>query len=180
MALFAQPQFENLFTEVRVQAGPLCAILAILLIVVLSLGIVLRTACSSYNAICGGKDAADGVPMPTLFGSMVMMFLSFAITFAICLAASWLITNLAFASNVDMSQRVFYSGGAALLLYFVVLSVLLALFLPAPIFRAFLIAVLCVPVGIVLLILLVVVLWLITAALNISIPAIQQLPWKKG
>ncbi len=175
--MFAQAGLNNLLLEVRNNLGPLCVIFTIGFVIVLALGIVLRTACSLFNAMVGGKDSAEGIPMPTIGGSMIMVFLSFAITYALVFAILWAATELARSTNLNVSEIALYSGFGTILLFFVVLSVLLALFLPAPIFRAFIIAILCVPVGIVLFVLLSVIVYLLSAALNLSFPAFQRLPF---
>jgi hypothetical protein len=174
--MFAQTDLNNLLTDIRGNLGPLCVALTIWFIVVFALGIVLRTAISLFNGLAGGKDSAEGVPVPTLLGSMIMVFLSFIITFALVFAILWTANALLASTNMSGHELVYYSGFGSVLLFFVVLSILLALFLPAPIFRAVIISVLCVPVGIVLFILLSIVLWLISMALNIGFPAFQKLP----
>jgi hypothetical protein len=177
--MFAQADLNKLATEVQGGLGPLCVVLTMWFFIVLALGIVLRTAVSLFNGIAGGKDSAEGVPMPTLGGSMVMVFLSFVITFALCFAILWTAANLALAVNLNASELALYSGFGSILLFFLVLSVLLALFLPAPIFRAGIIAVLCVPVGIVLFIFLTALIWGVSLALNLTFPAFERLPFLK-
>jgi hypothetical protein len=169
--------FNKLLMEVRDQAGPLCVILGMWFVIVLALGAVLRTAVTLFNGLVGGKDAAEGVPVPTILGSMVMVFLSFIITFALVFALVWAASALAMATNLNPSELVFYSGFGSALLFFVVLSVLMALFLPAPIVRAGIISILCVPVAIVLFVMLCVIVYLISLAFSISFPAFQRIPF---
>lgn len=171
--------FNQLLVQVRDQAGPLCTVLGVLFIIVLALGIVLRTACALYNSLAGGKDAADGVPMPSVVGSMVMVFLSFVVTFGLVLGILWLATALALSIQLNPAELALYSGLGTLVLFFVVLSVLLAVFLPAPIFRAFIIAVLCVPVGIILFVACLGLIWLISFVFHFTFPAFEHLPWAK-
>ncbi len=171
--------FNQLLLQVREQAGPLLTVLGVLFIIVLALGIVLRTACSLYNSLVGGRDAADGVPMPSVIGSMVMVFLSFVLTYALVFGILWLATALALSIQLNPSELALYSGFGTLVLFFVVLSVLLAGFLPAPIFRAFIIAVLCVPVGIILFVAFIGIIWLISFVFNFTFPAFQHLPWTR-
>ena len=169
--------FNQLLLQVRDQAGPLCTVLGVLFIIVLALEIVLRTACSMYNSLVGGREAADGVPMPSVVGSMVMVFLSFVLTFGLVLGILWVGANLALSIQLNPSELALYSGLGTLVLFFVVLSVLLAVFLPAPIFRAFIIAVLCVPVGLILFVALIGIIWLISFVFHFTFPAFEHLPW---
>jgi len=177
MHLVAQTDFSNLLNEVKGNAGSLCAMLVVGVIIVFALGIVLKSAISLYNSLCGGKDAADGVPAPTMIGSMIMVTIAAVISYVLAVATVWAAASLAFSTNLNPAQAAYYAGMAAIPIAFVVLSIILALFLPAPIFRAGLIALLCVPVAIVLFILFTVILWIIFAALNITFPAFQG--WKK-
>ncbi len=169
--------FDQLLLQLREQAGPLITVLVVLFINVLALGIVLRTACSLYNSLAGGRDAADGVPMPSVVGSMVMVILSYAITFGLVFGILWLATAMAFSIQLNPSELVLYSGLGTLLLFFLVLSVLLAVFLPAPIFRAGIIAVLCVPVGIILYVVFIGLIWLLSLVFHFTFPAFEHLPW---
>jgi hypothetical protein len=173
----AMTDFNQLLLQVREQAGPLVLVLGVLFIIVLALGIVLRTACSLYNSLVGGRDAADNVPMPSVVGSMVMVFLSFVLTFGLVLGILWVGANLALAINLNPSELALYSGLGTLVLFFVVLSILLSMFLPAPIFRSFIIAVLCVPVGIILFVAFIGIIWLISFLFNFTFPAFEHLPW---
>jgi hypothetical protein len=176
--MFAQTDLNKLLLEIRSEAGPLCVVLGMWFFIVLALGIVLRTACTLFNGLVGGKDSAEGVPVPTILGAMVMVFLSFIITFALVFALMWAATALAQATNsLNTHELLFYSGFGSMVLFFVVLSVLLALFLPAPIFRSFLISILCVPVAIILFVGLCVIVWLVALAFNLSFPAFQRLPF---
>ena len=177
MTLFAQPQFENLLNEVKVNAGPLCALFVVGVVITFALAIVLKSAISLYNSLCGGKDAADGVPAPTLIGSMIMVTIAAVIAYVLAVATVWAAASLAFSTNLNPAAAAYYASLAAIPIAFIVLSVILALFLPAPIFRAALIALLCVPVAIVLVVLCMVILWIVFAALNISMPAFQG--WRK-
>jgi hypothetical protein len=165
------------FNQLVQQIVPLATVVGALFIIVLALGIVLRTACSLYNGLVGGRDAADGVPMPSVLGSMVMVFLSFAVTFGLVLGILWVATRLALSIQLNPSELALYSGMGTLLLFFVVLSVLLSLFLPAPIFRAFIIAILCVPVGIILFVVFIGVIWLLSFVFHFAFPAFDHLPW---
>jgi hypothetical protein len=169
--------FNNLLLEVRNQAGPLCVLLGMGFVIVLALGIVLRTAVTLFNGLVGGKDSAEGVPVPTILGSMVMMFLSFILTFVLVSVLVWAAMSLAMATNLNPSELMLYSGFGTILMFFVVLSVLLALFLPAPIFRSFIISILCVPVAIVLFVAMCVIVYLLSLAFSISFPAFQRLPF---
>jgi len=115
------------------------------------------------------------VPMPSLGGAMLMMFLSFVLTFVVLFALVWAATALALSIQLNPSELMLYSGLGSTVLYFVVLSILLALFLPAPIFRTFIIAVLCVPVGILLCVLFFGLLWLASTVFNFTFPAFEHL-----
>jgi hypothetical protein len=93
-------------------------------------------------------------------------------------AVVWTATSMAIVTNLSGPQAAYYAGMASIPIGFLVLTIMLALFLPTPIFRAFLIAILCVPVAIVLFILFSVIMWLIFSALGMSHPALK-LPWGK-
>jgi hypothetical protein len=176
--MFAQAELDKLVQQV--QLGTLCYFLGMAVVIMFALGVVLRTACSIYNGLAGGKDAADGVPMPSVIGAIGMVFLSFIITYGLMIAILWTASRLAIAPpNMSMEQIVLYAQLGATLLFFVVLSILMALFLPAPIFRTFIISILCVPVAIVLFVLLIAVIYVIKVAFNIGIPALEKMPWTK-
>jgi hypothetical protein len=177
--LFAQGELDKLVAQTQVPLGVLCYFLGMAAVIIFGLGIVLRTACSLYNGLAGGKDAVDGVPLPSVIGSMGMVFLSFIITFALVYAILWTAVALAIATNLTPDKMLLYSEFGAVLLFFVVLAILMALFLPAPIFRTFIIAILCVPVAIVMFVLLIAVIWVIKIAFNIGIPALDKMPWTK-
>jgi hypothetical protein len=177
--LVAQVELEKLTAQVQAQWGQLCFFLGFFLVLIFALGIVLRTAVSLFNTLAGGKDSGDSVPMPTMMGSILMVFLSFVVTGALVGAILWAATNLAMAVQLNASELAMYSGLGTILLFFVVLSVLLALFLPAPIFRSAIIAILCVPVGIVLFVLFLALLWVISIFFQFTVPAFQRFPFGK-
>src|ERR1043166_2275106 len=171
MHLFAQTDLNNLLGEIQQRAGPLCILLTIGAVIVFALAIVLKSAVSLYNSLCGGKDAADGVPAPTLIGSMIMVTISAVVAYVMARAAWWAATSLAISTNLNPAAADYYAAWAAIPIAFIVLSIMLALFLPAPIFRAGLIALLCVPVAIVLLVLFTVIIWIAGTAMNMTFPA---------
>jgi hypothetical protein len=176
--MFAQAELDKLVHEVQLRDALL--FLGMAVVIMFALGVVLRTACSIYNGLAGGKDAADGVPMPSVIGSMGMVFVSFIITNVLTFAILWTASRLAIAPpNMSLDQLVLYALLGAVLLFFVVLAILMALFLPAPIFRTFIIAILCVPVAIVLFVLLIAVIYVINVIFKIGIPALEKMPWTK-
>ena len=176
--MFAQTDLAKLANEVGAHAGSICPMLIGFFLFILAMGIVLRTACSLFNSLVGGKDAAEGVPMPSLLGSMFLVLISYIVGIVLAGAVVWTATSMAIVTNLSGPQAAYYAGMASIPIGFLVLTIMLALFLPAPIFRAFLIAVLCVPVAIVLFILFTVIMWLIFSALGMSHPALK-LPWAK-
>jgi hypothetical protein len=176
MRMFAQTDLAKLAQEVGANAGNVCPMLIGFFLFILAMGIVLRTACSLFNSIVGGKDAAEGIPMPSLLGCMFLVLISYIVAVVLAGAVVWTATSLAVVTNLSGAQAAYYAGMASIPIAFIVLSIMLALFLPTPIFRAVIIAILCVPVAIVLFILFTVILWLIFAAIGMSHPALK-LPW---
>jgi hypothetical protein len=176
--MFAQTDLAKLATEVGAHAGNVCPMLIGFFLFILAMGIVLRTACSLFNSIVGGKDAAEGIPMPSLLGCMFLVMISYIVAVVLAGAVVWTATSLAVVTNLSGPQAAYYAGMASIPIAFVVLTIMLALFLPTPIFRALIIAILCVPVAIVLFILFTAILWVIFAALGMSHPALK-LPWAK-
>jgi hypothetical protein len=176
--MFAQTDLAKLANEVGAHAGSACPMLIGFFLFILAMGIVLRTACSLFNSIVGGKDAAEGIPMPSLLGCMFLVLISYIVAVVLAGAVVWTASSLAVVTNLSGPQAAYYAGMASIPIAFIVLTIMLALFLPTPIFRAFIIAILCVPVAVVLFILFSIILWLIFAALGMSHPALK-LPWGK-
>lgn len=174
--MFAQTDLAKLAQEVGIYAGIWCPGIIACFLFILFMGIALRTACSLFNSLVGGKDAAEGVPMPSLLGCMFLILVSYIVGGVISLAVMWTARSMAVVTNLSGEQAAYYAAMASIPIAFLVLSIMLALFLPTPIFRAVIIAILCVPVAIVLFILLSVILWVVFAAIGMSHPALK-LPW---
>ncbi len=172
------------FNQLLAQAGPLCVLLTVLFVNILILGIALRTACSIFNALAGGRDSAEAVPLPSLLGSMLMVVLTHLITGALAIGVIWGATALASSINLSPAEATYYGYLASIPLSFVVLTVLLAIFLPAPVFRAFLISLLYLICAVVLVVLVTVLLIALAMVLGPSLPAFRQFPgvnwWGKG
>jgi hypothetical protein len=177
--MFAQTDLNKLVAEVGANAGHLCPMLIGGFIAILAMGVVLRTACSLFNSLVGGKDAAEGIPMPSLLGCMFLVLISFIVGYVLACAVMCAAMSLAAAVHLSAMEAAYYASMASLPITFLVLTIMVALFLPTPIFRAFLIVLLCVPVAIVLFIMLTVILWLLYAAFGASHPALRNLPWMK-
>src|SRR5262245_56072592 len=127
------------FNTIANHAGPLCVVLAVFVVNVLLLGIALRTACSMFNVLSGGRNASGAVPEPTLMGSMVMVFLTHLVTVALSAGLIWGASHYAASVQLSPAEATYYAYLASIPLSFVVLTVLLALLLPAPVLKAFLI-----------------------------------------
>jgi hypothetical protein len=177
--MFAQTDLNKLAAEVGANAGHLCPMLIGAFVTILAMGFVLRTACSLFNSIVGGKDAAEGVPMPSLLGCMFLVLVSSIVGYVLACGVMWAAMSLAASIQLNAMEAAYYASMASLPITILVLTIMLALFLPAPIFRAFLIVVLCVPVAVVLFVLLTAIVWLLYAAFGASHPALQNLPWLK-
>jgi hypothetical protein len=178
--MFAQTDLNKLLGEVQGQAVPLCGFLIIIFIYVLAMGIVLRTACSLFNSLVGGKDAAEGIPMPSLLGCMFLVFISYIVGYVLAIAVVWAAMSLAASVHLSPMEAGYYAWMASIPIAFLVLTVMLAMFLPTPIFRAFLIALLCIPVAIVLFIMFTAIVWLLVTVFNITAPGLEKLPFFKG
>jgi hypothetical protein len=174
MYLFAQAELDKLANEVGNQGGAVCALLGMFFVLALAMGIVLRTACSLFNALVGGKDAAEGIPMPSLVGCIVVVAIAFCVSLVLSYAVVWAAGSLAFSVNLPPAQAMYYASMASIPLAFLVLSIILALFLPAPIFRAFIISLLCLPVAVILFILFSLIIWVCFTAVGASFPAFQK------
>jgi hypothetical protein len=177
--MFAQTDLNKLVAEVGANAGHLCPMLIGWFIGLLAMGIVLRTACSIFNSLVGGKDASEGIPMPSLLGCMFLVLISGIVGYVLACGVMWAAMSLAASVQLSAMEAAYYASMASLPITLLVLTIMVALFLPTPIFRAFLIVLLCVPVAIVLFVLLTLILWLLYAAFGASHPALQNLPWLK-
>ena len=177
MIVLAQQELNKLSQEVGAYL-PLILFLGFWFLVVLFLGIVLRTGCSLFNSLVGGKDAAESVPMPSMLGSMILVVIAWIVSYAIAIAVVWAFAHLAQATNLSPVEAAYRGWSLSLPIAFVVLIVMLALFLPASFFRAFIIVLLCLPVAVVLLVLIFVVLRWLSTTFHITIPAFTNPLWQ--
>src|SRR5260370_995799 len=126
--MFAQTDLAKLANEVGAHAGSICPMLIGFFLFILAMGIVLRTACSLFNSIVGGKDAAEGVPMPSLLGCMFLVLISYIVGIVLAGAVVWTATSMAIVTNLSGPQAAYYAGMARIPIGFLVLTILLLLF----------------------------------------------------
>src|SRR5258708_27602342 len=127
--MFGQTDLAKVANEVGAHAGSLCAMLIGFFLFILAMGIVLRTACSLFNSIVGGKDAAEGIPMPSLLGCMFLVLVSYIVAGVLAGAVVWTARSMAIVTNLSGEQTAYYAAMASIPIALVVLTIMLALFL---------------------------------------------------
>src|SRR5260370_20310170 len=99
--MFAQTDLAKLANEVGAHAGSICPMLSGFFLFILAMGIALRTACSLFNSIVGGKDAAEGVPMASLLGCMLRVLVSYIVGIVVAGAVVRTATSISIVSYLS-------------------------------------------------------------------------------
>src|SRR5260370_30402461 len=120
--MFAQTDLAKLANEVGAHAGSICPMLIGFFLFILAMGIVLRTACSLFNSIVGGKDAAEGIPMPSLLGCMFLVLISDVVGYVLAGAVVWAAMSIAIVTNLSGLQAAYSAGIASLPIALLVLT----------------------------------------------------------